>query len=336
MSSRWVAGRPNESERLALDVLGAFAQEDLELAKSIARSSWFWNGIDAKADFLRLVLGLPDSIHDPTSDVCKGLSDTLHDTLANLAESSGHYIYAVASRPWVADGLSREEAAFLIAVSRVPDTSPDLFHDLLARRFVRAHSVALPLAGDVNFWFFSNERFSERVNELRSFERYARVAENFLGVPLPTSDVIVLVITRSPPYHTLQYHKKYLGSRIQVTRVARDHSPSGSEHVVKYFLQGKSLPNWLSDSIHDFTFDLVLDSRQIGVTSRTGNEAAGEVRRCREQYGLENIRHLRYIQRENREEWRALRPYGCRSSMGRHLLHRAYDTIGLDAMSAGA
>ena len=95
-------------------------------------------------------------------------------------------------QPWFADVLSDEETAFL-AVTNRDKQSDTVYRDFLRTYFTRSAIISLPLAGDVDVWAFWDNPFPDSDDTIELIADAARAPEALIGVPFPTTDIILLL-----------------------------------------------------------------------------------------------------------------------------------------------
>ena len=322
---RWMADGLTDGERHTLAVLLSYAGDDPAYMRAAIDSTWIEDGI-SDDEFVRMALALPEDMkEDLTDDLSEVLEEYLLHSLATLGKVSSRHLLSLGSQDWVADGLTNEEAAFIVSISHVPHENPRLFESILQEKFAQTGTVSLPYSGEVKAWVFSNDPHLDEENVLGEIEYIARVAEDFIRVPLRTTDIIVLVIDfresdrRTNPFKT--------DSHIQLTDYG-----SLYHEMAHYYFSGSM--RWMNEGGAEFIEDLEAYPGEIGASSPGGRAAAESAHYCMERYGFENIRHLNHVRLNNYREWNVHRPDRCHYSMGRNFLHVAYDTIGSEALSS--
>ena len=315
----WVTDDLTASELRTFEFLSILTKSDPTMLQPVVDAPWFVDGV-SDPEYVRLVLGLPLAAGDVISDISDTLRDYVLDSLTLVATVSSDSLRALGAQPWFADGLDNEEAAFVTAISRVPVDSPTLYQDLLDAHFTQSKTVSLPLSGDVNIWIFSDEPFKLGEDHRPLIEDTARILEDFLKVPFPTSDIILLAVSYTP----YQFHA---GSHIQVGK--GDFIWSIPHEMAHYYFSGRTSWRWFSEGGADFISNLVY--HRIGLrefpSSTTSKAQARQI--C----GFENIRHLQYV-KDSSWEWDIYEPYICFYSMGENFMHAVFETIGEEAMSS--
>ena len=200
------------------------------------------------------------------------------DSLSITAKVSLDSLRSLSTKSWVTDGLDREEAAFVIAISRVPIDSPTLYQRLIDSHYTKPLRSPT-LAGDVKVWVFSDRPFKRGEDYAIPITDTARIMEDFLKVPFPTTDII-LILQESCGAH--------FGSHMCLARVGS--VPHETAHY--YFRRG---PKWMDEGGAEFMADLVADRLGARDFAKSRTEAAGSARQCTESAGFENIRHITYV-----------------------------------------
>ena len=326
----WINDDLTHRERQALVMLRAFAETDLEVARSKANAPWFIDGV-TDVEFVRFALSLSDAADDLTTSVGEDLRNYFFDSLTILARYLPDHLQLLAAQPWLADGLDNEEAAFAIAINELAYQNQTLYEELLNIHYTQSNTISLPLAGDVNIWVFSNDTFTQNEDLMATIEDTVRIAEDFLGLPFPTSDIILLAIAHPEKYNGVgQFHG---GSHMQLFRYNIGSIPHETAHY--YFTRRSGhTPRWFAEGGADFMSDLVYHRTGVEEISRSRENAARGAWDCMGRYEFENIRHLEFVQENYWWQWNIHEPYGCFYSMGRSLLHGIFETIGEEAISS--
>ena len=162
----WVADSVTDGEARTLGVLGDIVVRDLGLADHMAYLSWIADGI-ASDEVAALLLLLREK----------------HDVFEQLTNQS-----------WFADGLDDGEAAFLATARDIMDNSQNDFEAMMQTRYTRSETVALPNSGEVDTWAIQKAPFPPKEDITGTISRALLLMDEMMGVPLPISDIIVLVV----------------------------------------------------------------------------------------------------------------------------------------------
>ena len=246
----------------------------------------------------------------------------LLDSLANLPVTTGA-LGRLAAEPWFDDGLSEEEAAFAITLKHIASDSPRLYTELLQARFIQTRTISLPLAGDVNIWIVQNAPFDPAEDLLTIIEDTARITEEFLGVPFPTTDIILLVVVPDAAgYGTGGQHH---GTHMMLTRLVGEVLSLPHETGHYYFIHK---PHWLQEGGAQFVAAYVNHRNGIQNLDERKIEVERHVQSCVDE-GIENIQDVTY-----RIVQLKILPGGCAYAMGENFLLSMFQLMGEEAMSA--
>ena len=256
---------------------------------------------------------------NPRSYLLKGLS--------RIASQGVDAVDQLTAQPWFADGLNREEVAFVTTLGDVISSSSTLYHDLLQAHFTQTRTVSLRLAGDVNIWIFQNTPFPAGEDLLTVIEDTARMSEGLLGAPFPTSDIILLVVDHSDKQYRIG--PGHVGTSMRLNRYPSGvwHLPHETAHY--YFFNPITGPRWLTEGGAEFI--AAYFNHQTGVRDLADERARAfrANQSCVDIYLIENIRHLTLVLTNN---WEILHPSGCVYQMGENFLHSASMVMGEEAL----
>ena len=324
-ASPWVADGVNGGEMCLLGSIDTIFDNDPEKSNLLVDLPQGIGNLTAdKGQYCRLVnLALDDfplalEVADYTKAYTGDLNSYILDSLTRLAMTSPTVLHQLTGQPWFADGLDNQEAAFVTTLGDTVQASPELYNDLLRAHFAKSRSVSLPLAGDVRIWAFQNTPFPQGEDLLIIMEDTARLTEEFMGAPFPTTDIILLVVDPGETGYAVQ--GQHYGSHMLLRRFLGevDSIPHETAH---YYFSFK--PDWLREGAAQFA-EAYLNHRHR-VQTLTDRKTAVS-RFCSE---YENIRHLTYSveQGDNVLE-------ECHYPMGEHFLLSVFETIGEEATAS--
>ena len=207
----WVLDGVTDREQLAMNHIGAIAQTHPSAAQRIAGSPWVLNGISSYSSTTDItILAFGPKIIEYDLPLLVDLSNLfyLHPEAALLAttvpDPSGRLVNALVGllrileddrleklleKPWVKDGLTRKEAAFISVLRRA--TAFDDVSDDLVDQHVRQATISLPMAGDVDV-FVVGELGSELDATLEQIKVGVKAHEENMGTSWPNPVVIAL------------------------------------------------------------------------------------------------------------------------------------------------
>ena len=251
------------------------------------------------------------------------IGDYLIQSLVFLTEVDPGRLEQLTLQPWFADGLDGNEAALIVTLDKVALKSPALYNQLLNSHYIQHRAVTLPLAGSTNIWVIQGDSPPLEEDLLKTIEDTARISEEFLGVPFPTTDIILLV---APPGHGLI--GEHIGRHMILLR-SQGTVASVPHETAHYYFRDQVGPRWLFEGAAQFTEAYVND--QSGVQSLADRRTElVQGSHCLNELGLENIRHYHYYLNLAgpiiKEE--------CAYAMGEVLLLSLYDGIGEEALAS--
>ena len=332
----WLVDGVTSVEKSTLSALNKIASEDLDLARTAINLPWVIDGITdedgstfwslalvASTDIqlANTVLTLPWMDRQWERDLNRYLLHSLDSIPARGADA----LSELTAQPWFADGLNEEEAALVATLHPIDDVA--LYRNLLEAHHTQSGTVSLPLAGEVNIWVFQNTPFPQNDNLLTVIEDTARMSEGLLGVPFPTTDIILLVVDSSETWYSV--YPGHYGSHMQLTRDSGMvfYVPHETAHY--YFFNPETGPRWLTEGAAEFIETYFNDRMGIqGLASKRAN-VSFEAQSCVDIGGVENIRHLYHVLES---DWVPSRPAGCIYQMGENFLHRATQLAGEDSV----
>ena len=197
----------------------------------------------------------------------------------------------VKTQPWFVDGISAQEAAFMLALSHVGrGAASEIFRNLLDKRYELQHRMWLPLGGSATIWVVSPNPLPLDQTLVTELADTAKLLEEFLSVPFPTSD-IVLLLTPLRPW----YSEGYTGDSIQLrtTRVGRSAVHPISKHIAHYYFNLDTTGRyWLEQGAAHFTASLLDVARgETNIERRQRDTTRRSVSLCEDIRTVENIRH---------------------------------------------
>ena len=296
----WLADDLTPSESSALWALRHIAYKGhLELAKLLSGSPWFPDGRD------------------------RDLHAYVLSTLASFTFLAPHVLGQLTTQPWFVDGLDDHEAAFVVALSSAADLDLTLYKEMLEAHFIQTGTVSLPMAGEISIWAIQNAPFPPDDDLLNILKDAARISEGFMGVPFPTTDIVVLVVV-------VDDYKSYsvgaaskTATHMMLHRLKEGPACCVVHETAHHYSAG---PSWYREGGADFIEAYFHDWKGLRTLANRRTQLAKAVEHCVDDLTYENIWHLIHIF-GNRKS-------GCHYVMGENFLLSAYMTIGEEAMSA--
>ena len=340
----WFVDNVSYEDSLTIVALGRIVFEDAELANMVANFPWFIDGgtrnesraINALDDIARIDRDWASRLAASLNNRLRDLDSYTIDALSWIADQDPDALDRLTSQSWYADGLSDEESALVVVLGGLLINGPSLYDDLLQTHFIQTRTVLLSLAREVNIYVIQNSPFPPYEDLPRLIKESASTIEDFIGVPFPTTDIILHVAVGSVKGgHSV--------SHMRIVRYGGDASwalPHETAHYYSHWAHFSSW--WFVEGIAEFLATYVGHSTGVpNYFSERRARASARVRSwCRyEDEPIENIRHYNYILgRIQAGDWRRVsaedRFFACVYPMGENLLFAVHDAIGEDAMSA--
>ena len=328
----WLADGVNARELRTIIGIAGIAKQAQELAERLLGYSWLADGVSQRESYgisslafiarsnlelAQLVVGM-GILDDPLRDRDLYAIISLNRSLNRLIETDN--VALLTSQPWFADGLNDEETAF-VAVTNRDRYSDSQYRDFLRAHFTRSATISLPLAGDVDVWVFWHNPFPDSDDTIELIEDAARASEALIGVPFPTTDIILLF----GDYGTLPSSGYHDGNYMVIEREAGNERGVVYHETAHYYSLGVN--SWLNEGFANFVAIHTLD--RLGISSlgdRVNDLEEHHLPRCAEE-GFQKIQQLwDYVDYDD------LR--GCQYELGEHFLISLFELLGEEAMSA--
>ena len=348
----WFLDGVSRNEKVALGTLKGIVELDQGLARLVTEAPWFVDGISRDEGLglisVKAALEALSSVNMGNHDLLRTvrtlpwLEQGWNRNLYRWSLLSLHGIFQLfgtdilgqlTAQPWFADGLENEELA-LIAVLDSIISHPQLYNDLIQTSFTRSATVSLPLAGEVNLWVFQPQPFHHSQEDvLPMLEDSVRIMEEFMGVPFPVTDVILVVPIIGPEVDHGIGRGSHWVDFITVTRYETSplHDWEAIYHeVAHYYFEGGFGPPWLVEGGAEFMWMYIRENRTgLGDIE---NQHPGAVLRLQENCYSRGIRSLQQL-----NELQSSEPdleTTCHYSLGAYFLFSLYKTLGEEAVSA--
>ena len=301
---------------------------DPELAYQLVQLDWVADGLDPTD---RLILdGLASvgadvrSFPGYTQDIFQ-LSNSLPGDLGrqlwrSLVSITQHpdLMEQIAAQPWYVDGLDEEESALLLVLHEEGSQSKVLFNELLGSHFVQRKGISLPLAGDVRIWVIQPKPFPPDDDVLTTIEDSVRISEEFMGVPFPEADIILLIVEDRHWFEAAHY-----GNFMALTRNEDGEVANIPRQTAHYFF--RSGPRWYSDGGAAFMESYVFEGTGVRTLESRWLELI-EGHWCQ---NFANIRHWTYLV----EMFGWFAGDSCPYRMGENFLLNLWILIGYEGMA---
>ena len=319
----WLADGLDARELRTIIGIAVIAQKAQELAEQLLGYTWLADGVSEResnsistlADIAHVNLELARQV------VGMGiLDDPLRDrdlhaitSLRRLVETDD--LALLTSQPWFTDGLSDEETAFLVVTNR-DQHSDSQYRDFLRTHFTRSATISLPLAGDVDLWVFWHLPFPDSDDSIELIEDAVRASEALMGVPFPTTDIILLL---GDP-DSISYSGYHAGNHIAMDRIVGEGNHRGVVYheTAHYYYMG--IHSWFNEGFADLAVTYTM--------TRVGLRSFAEREKYLEDYDLPECIELGF---RNIQE---LLDKGGHACLGEFILVSLFNLLGEEATSA--
>ena len=336
----WLHDGISPLELSAIRRLQMLARDDPSLAFGAATSPWISDGIlryeesalynlgelrQLNPELARQVLGYSQDPQFWPSDV------RIIRGLWRLWEFDASHYDRLTSQPWFVDGLDSDERVFVDALFVAGIGERYLFDQLLRSHHRQSAIVILPLAGRVRLSAFQPQAFPKGEDLLGQIERSMRGAEQFMRVPFPTTDVVVLLGGIPAGYSNQRLRLARSGFRhISPDLITRevahfyftyDVGPHTAEHQVT--------AAWLQHGGVEFIWAYINGRLEPSKLPELLGQWEADTKRICVEHGLGNLHKLTIPDPPDSARWQE-----CASVLGRYLLLRLYEALGEDVTSA--
>ena len=319
----WLADGLDARELRTIIGIAGIAKQAQELAERLLGYTWLAdgvsqresNGISTLADIAHVNLELARQV------VGMGiLDDPLRDrdlhAITSLSRLIGtDDIALLTSQPWFTDGLSDEETAFLVVTNR-DQHSDSQYRDFLRTHFTRSATISLPLAGDVDLWVFWHLPFPDSDDSIELIEDAVRALEALMGVPFPTTDIILLLGDPDDIWAS-GYNA---GSHMAMDRIVGEGNHRGVVYHETAHYYSMGIHSWFNEGFADLAVTYTM--------TRVGLRSFAERENYLEEYDLPECIELGF---RNIQE---LLDKGGHACLGEFILVSLFNLLGEEAMSA--
>ena len=333
VTTGWFSADVTEIDLQALFALRELASFDLRLARTATTLTWFadeltrdqFEALWALRELGQVDAGLAFEIVDSSSLWSPRLVAGSARSLRALREEHPQLFEALAAKTWFADGLSRQDAAFLSTLSSTVEW-PELHADLMEQHYMRLRTIDVPLGGQVDVWLFSNKPIDPSDPLLGDFANAIWAGEHFMRVPFPDRDFVVLF---ADGHSTGAFN---FGSHVVVDRQEGSDPlhPHTVFHETAHHYMYVGLGNtWLVEGGANFLATIGLAHfgiRDLDSWPRSVEQSVREG--CMRDPGLATIQDIIDFQRDSGER------HPCNYSFGSHFLYELRAAMGHDAIAA--
>ena len=239
------------------------------------------------------------------------------NAISHLIDTRPRIFEQLISQSWLNDGLDDEEMGFIVATHRA---SADLFSDLIEHHSTNKKTIPMPLAGEINIWIFHDDTVPLKQDVPSIIGDAAQFAEEFLGAPFPTTDVILLVLP-----DTYSHAGQHARTHMELRRFYDGTVPSIVHETAHYYFGFE--PAWLAEGGAEFIasyYQYLSGSESLSVLRDDVWELVQGNCAIR---GIANIQELLDFRQDASAGT-------CKYWLGEFFLFALYDTLGDDALGS--
>ena len=193
---------------------------------------------------------IPDTAKQPIA--IRAIDRYFEPLLHHMSRADQHKYAYLTTRPWFIDGLDYAEKARVVASQAYRHEDQVSYERFLDSPFIQSRTIQLPLTGPVHIWLFQSHEFNPADNLMPNMERVVRTLEDFLGVPFPTTDIILVVVDNQ---HSTPHGGYHAGTHIVVKRWDPNDTITNDaiyHEIAHYYFRGWFDHTWLIEGGANF------------------------------------------------------------------------------------
>ena len=198
MGLPWIADGVTVSELQAVRYVGGLIQEHPLLAEQLLGLPWLVDGVTEDEvlvlDFVEEVIEVAPEVATSAAKFPGGVGDLTRAVLGSMRSmlrNDPSQLQQLTSQPWFQDGLTDEEAALIVVLPSISDQE-HAFRGLIEGGYVVSDTFSSPSAVEVDLFVVSRSPFQPDDGAIETLRIGIKVIEDFMGVPWPKTNVIVL------------------------------------------------------------------------------------------------------------------------------------------------
>ena len=345
MAFPWFADHISEDERSVVGWVRDIVREDLLPADVLLGLPWLADDVtwDESATIRELRdLGRFDSqvaARLVTMSFFGGPIRRFHsgtiEAVSELYEEQPEQAVQLTSLRWFASGLDYHEAVLVLILPDIAKADT-LFNELVPTRAARSQLVHLPLAGDVKLTLIRRPSLQDSPDTFDSMGLGLGLIEEFMQVPWPNPDVILLVepeleLARENPPSGFYTHTHMV---IDTPETSPRFNYTLYHELGHYYFSSINVPRWLSESGSDFLeFYVREQAHDLDLVQYKGLVQSGIEKDC-SPHDITNIQDLLdATEGLETKEVKLLPSWRCHYEIGEILLLHLYESFGRESVS---
>ena len=257
------------------------------------------------------------------------------EAVSELYEVRPEQAAQLTSLRWFASGLDYHEAALVLILPDIAKADT-LFNELVPTRAARSQLVHLPLAGDVKLTLIRRPSLQDSPDTFDSMGLGLGLIEEFMQVPWPNPDVILLVepeleLARENPPSGFYTHTHMV---IDTPETSPRFNYTLYHELGHYYFSSINVPRWLSESGSDFLeFYVREQAHELDLVQYKGLVQSGIEKDC-SPHDITNIQDLLdATEGLETKEVKLLPSWPCHYEIGEVLLLHLYESFGRESVS---
>ena len=257
------------------------------------------------------------------------------EAVSELYEEQPEQAAQLTSLRWFASGLDYHEAALVLILPDIAKADT-LFNELVPTRAARSQLVHLPLAGDVKLTLIRRPSLQDSPDTFDSMGVGLGLIEEFMQVPWPNPDVILLVepeleLARENPPSGFYTHTHMV---IDTPETSPRFNYTLYHELGHYYFSSINVPRWLSESGSDFLeFYVREQAHELDLVQYKGL-VQSEIEKDCSPHDITNIQDLLdATEGLETKEVKLLPSWPCHYEIGEVLLLHLYESFGRESVS---
>ena len=338
----WVFDGMTVYESNAVRSLATLAEIDPDLARSVIDLAWVSDGLSGlESGIINSLTG----IIQRDLELGRNLFNSIDLSKVKETKSKERYLLITLHRlrppelfdhlieqPWFTDGLDQEETAFIAALYGVNPQSRhgtflETYKTFIETYYTQSSSVDLPLSETTDIWIFKNTPFHPNQDFVKLAEELTQSAEEVLGIPLPTADIMHLLIETDDAHFN---HPTYFAGNTAVIGIHGDDVPVYLMYheLAHLYFSSFNYFEWIREGVPEFLSKYAsVRAGRISWDEMRENTAL-DARYCMDEIAP-TLSELVVYQRQLSED-----KSSCNYSFGSYFFIRLYELLGAERFAA--
>lgn len=134
----------------------------------------------------------PDTVKQPAATrQIQDIDRYFANAIRELSRASQSGFANISNQPWFPDRITDREKAWIVGLQYFSDYTS--YERPIEQYYIATRTISLSDTRDTNIWIIKESPFNIDDRLLDRIEDFIQISENFLGIPFPTTDVILTV-----------------------------------------------------------------------------------------------------------------------------------------------